>query len=163
MVHKATYDVKHGKGIKLLTPKHMLQRLPIFLAQVKAGNTSKKLLNEIRQIIYSYIREKEITKKSYNNTMNSIRYNTKMDTIFMNFKNSKTSDPRRLLLHLTDKISLERKDKYVTLSNFSINYAWQNITKSHKNNKFKISVPTWIEEFKLSDGSYSVSDIQDYF
>ena len=142
MVHKATYDVKHGKGIKMLTPKQMLQRLPIFLAQVKAGNTSKKLLNEIRQIIYSYIQDKGITKQSYSNTMNSIRYNTKIDTIFTNFKNSKTSNPRRLLLHLTDKINLERSDKYVALSNFSICYAWQNIKKSHKNNKFKISVPT---------------------
>ena len=53
MVHEAAYDVKHGKGLKLLTPKLMLQRLPIALAQVKAGNTSENLLSEIRQIIYS--------------------------------------------------------------------------------------------------------------
>ena len=51
----------------------MLQRLPIALAQVKAGNTSKKLLNEIRQIIYSLYQAKEITKKVYNNIMNSIK------------------------------------------------------------------------------------------
>ena len=51
----------------------MLQRLPIALAQVKAGNTSKSLLNEIRQIIYSLYREKEITKKVYHNIMNSIK------------------------------------------------------------------------------------------
>ena len=51
----------------------MLQRLPIALAQVKAGNTSENLLNEIRQIIYSLYRTKEITKKVYNNIMNSIK------------------------------------------------------------------------------------------
>ena len=58
-----------GKGIKILTPKQMLQRLPITLAQVKAANTSENLLNEIRQIIYSLYREKEVTKKVCNNIM----------------------------------------------------------------------------------------------
>ena len=53
-----------GKGIKILTPKQMLQRLPIALAQVKSCNASENLLNEIRQIIYSLYREKEVTKKS---------------------------------------------------------------------------------------------------
>ena len=52
-----------SKRIKILTPKQMLQRLPITLAQVKAGNTSENLLNEIRQIIYSLYQEKEVTKK----------------------------------------------------------------------------------------------------
>ena len=51
----------------------MLHRLPIALAQVKAGNTSENLLNEIKQIIYSLYRAKEITKKVYNNIMNSIK------------------------------------------------------------------------------------------
>ena len=51
----------------------MLQRLPVDIAQVKASNTSEKLLNEVRQIIYSLYREKEITKKGYNNIMNSIK------------------------------------------------------------------------------------------
>ena len=51
----------------------MLQRLPIALAQVKAGNTSETLLNEIRQIRYSLYRENEVTKKVYNNIMNSIK------------------------------------------------------------------------------------------
>ena len=62
-----------SKGIKILTPKQMLQRLPISLAQVKAGNTSEKLLNKIRQITYCFHREKEVTKKVYNNIMNSIK------------------------------------------------------------------------------------------
>ena len=70
---KAKYISIHIEGIKISTPKQMLQRLPIALAQVKAGNTSKNLLNEIRQIIYSLYRAKEITKKLYNNIMNSIK------------------------------------------------------------------------------------------
>ena len=60
-------------NLKILTPKQMVQRLPIALAQVKATNTSKKVLNEIRQIIYSLYRAKEITRKVYNNIVNSIR------------------------------------------------------------------------------------------
>ena len=57
----------------MLSPKQTLQRLPIALAQEKAGNTSENLLNEIRQIAYSLYREKELTKKGYNNIMNSIK------------------------------------------------------------------------------------------
>ena len=57
----------HGTGLKILTPKEMLQRLPIALAQVKAGNNSESLLNKIRQIVYSLYQSKEITKKVYNN------------------------------------------------------------------------------------------------
>ena len=81
----------------------------------------------------------------------------------MNSKNSKTFDLHRLLLNLTDKIDLRRKDKYITLSNLSIYYTWKNIGKSYKNNEFKISAPTWDEECELPNGSYSTSDIQDYF
>ena len=81
----------------------------------------------------------------------------------MNSENSKTSDSHRLLLNLTDKIDLRRNDKYIALSNLSICYTWKNIKKSYRNNKFKISVPTLNEEFELPDGSYSISDIQDYF
>ena len=81
----------------------------------------------------------------------------------MNSKNSKTFDSHILLLSLTDKIDLWRKDKYIALSNRSIYYTWENIKKSYKNNKFKISAPTWNEELELPDGSYSVLDIQDYF
>ena len=64
----------------------------------------------------------------------------------MNSRNSKTSDPDRLLLNLTDKINFRRKDEYIALSNLSIYYTW-------KNNKFKISALTWNEEFELPDGS----------
>ena len=86
-----------------------------------------------------------------------------MNTIFKNSKNSKTSDLQRLLPDLTYKINLERSDQYIALSNLSIYYTWRNIKKSYKNNKFKIITPTWNDEFESPDGSYSASDIQDYF
>ena len=64
---------QYGKGLKILAPNQILKRLPIALAQVKAGNNSESLLNEIRQIVYSLHRSKEITKKVYNNIINSIK------------------------------------------------------------------------------------------
>ena len=85
--------------------------------------------------------------------------NTKMSTMFMNSENSKTSDPHRLLLNLTDKIELRRKDIYTASSTVSISYTWKNIKESYKNNKFNISAPTWNDEFELPDESYSISDI----
>ena len=85
-----------------------------------------------------------------------------MDTIFMNYESSKTSDPHRLLVNLSDKINLKRSDKYIALSNLSIYYTWKNIKNSYNNNKFKVSAPAQNEELELRDGSYSVSDIQDY-
>ena len=81
----------------------------------------------------------------------------------MNSKNSGTSDPHRLLLNLTDKINLKRSNKYVALSTLAFTTHRKNIKMSYKNNKFKISAPTWNEEFGLPDGSYSVSDIPNYF
>ena len=86
-----------------------------------------------------------------------------MNAIFMNLENSKTSEYHVLVLKLTDKLDLRRGQKTVALSNLSICYTWKNIKSSYNNNKFKISAPTWIEEFELPDGSYSISDIQDYF
>ena len=86
-----------------------------------------------------------------------------MDTIFMNSENSKTLEHNVLVLKLTDKLDLRRGQKTVALSNLSIYYTWKNVKSSYNNNKFKISAPTWSEEFKLPDGSYSVSDIQDCF
>ena len=69
---KAAKEPTTGTGLKILTPKHLLQRLPIALAQVKPGNNSG-LLNEIRQIVYSLYQSKEITKKVYNNIIKSIK------------------------------------------------------------------------------------------
>ena len=72
------YDSKQeGSGLKILPPKQMLQRLSIALAQIKAGNNSESLLNEIRQIVYFLYQSKEITKKVYNKMIKSITYNTK--------------------------------------------------------------------------------------
>ena len=76
MLSNANYDAKQnetkGTGLKILTPKQMLQRLPIALAHVIAGNNSESLLNEIRQMVYSLYQSKQITKKVYNNTIKSI-------------------------------------------------------------------------------------------
>ena len=86
-----------------------------------------------------------------------------MDTIFMNSENSRTSKYHVLVLKLTDKLDLRRGQKSVALSNLNIYYTWKNVKSSYNNDKFKISAPTWSEEFKLPDGSYSISDTQDYF
>ena len=81
----------------------------------------------------------------------------------MNSKNSQTSKPHVLILKFTGKLDLRKGQNRIALSNLSIYYTWENIKSSYNNNKFKISAPTWNDEFELPDGSYSVSDIQDYF
>ena len=86
-----------------------------------------------------------------------------MDTIFMNSKSSKTSKQHVLTIKLTSKLDLKIGEKVIALSNLSIYYTWRNIKSSYNNNKFKISAPTWNDKFEMPDGSYSVSDIQDYF
>ena len=86
-----------------------------------------------------------------------------MDTIFMDSENSRTSEYHVLVLKLTNKLDLRRGQKTVALSNPSIYYTWKNVKSSYNNNEFKISSPTWNEEFELPDRSYSVPDIQDYF
>ena len=73
MILEAKRQEQKGTGLKILTPNQMLKRSPIALAQVKAGNNSESLLNEIRQIVYSLYQSKEITKKVYNNIINSIK------------------------------------------------------------------------------------------
>ena len=86
-----------------------------------------------------------------------------MDTLFMNSENKEYPEPHVLILKLTDKLDLRRGEKNVALSKLSIYYTWKNIKSLYNNNKFKISAPTWNDKFELPDGSYSVSDIQDYF
>ena len=81
----------------------------------------------------------------------------------MNTKNSKTSEPHRFKLDLTDKLNLKNLNENMALANLSIYYTWKNIKSEYKNNKFKISAPTWNDTFDFLDGSYSVSHIQDYF
>ena len=72
-ISRSKHDETKGRELKILTPKQMLQRLPIALVQVKAGNNSESLLNEIRQIVYSLYQSKQITKKVYNNIIKSIQ------------------------------------------------------------------------------------------
>ena len=73
MMSEARYKATKGTGLKILTPKQMLQRLPIALAQVKAGNNSESLSNEIRQNVYSLYQSKQIAKKVYNKIIKSIQ------------------------------------------------------------------------------------------
>ena len=86
-----------------------------------------------------------------------------MDTIFMNSENSRTSKRHILILKLTDKLDLRIGEKVTALSNLSIYHTWKNKKRSYNNNKFKTSAPTWNHKSELPNGSYSISDIQDYF
>ena len=88
-----------------------------------------------------------------------------MEKIFTNTENSKTNEPHRFRLTLADKLNLKDPNKNMALANLSIYYAWKKkkIKSAYKNNKFKISAPTWNDEFNLPHWSYSISDIQDYF
>ena len=83
-----------------------------------------------------------------------------MNTVFINSENSRTSKSHVLILKLTNKLDLRFGEKVIALSNLSIYYTWKNIKSTYNN---KISTPTWDDEFELLDGSYSISDIQDYF
>ena len=89
--------------------------------------------------------------------------NIKMNAIFMNSEDSKTSKLHVLIIKPTNKLDLRIGEKIIASSNLSIYYTWKNIKSSYNNNKFKISAPTWNDKFELPDGSYSVTDIQDYF
>ena len=87
-----------------------------------------------------------------------------METIFMNTENSKTNKSNKFIYQFTDKLNLKTpNNKNIGLVNLSIYYTWKNIKSEYNNNKFKISAPTWNDTFDLPDGSYSISDIQDYF
>ena len=85
-----------------------------------------------------------------------------METIFMNTENSKTNERHKFILSLSQKLNLRISNKHVALQNLSIYYTRKNIRKQYKNDKLKIIAPTWNDEFELLDGSYSVSDIQDF-
>ena len=86
-----------------------------------------------------------------------------METIFMNTENSKTNELHRFRLSLVNKLNLKNPNKNIALGNLSTYYTWKNIKSAYKNNKCKISAPTWNDTFDLSDGSYSIADFQDYF
>ena len=81
----------------------------------------------------------------------------------MNTENSKTNEPHRFKLDLTEKLNLKNPNKNMALANLSIYYTWKNIKTEYSNNKFKISALTWNETFDLPNGSYSIDDTQDYF
>ena len=65
-------DEQEGQGLKILSPKQMITRFPNLLAQLKVGNNSEKLKNEIRKIVYSLYRSKNMSKNIYNNLINTI-------------------------------------------------------------------------------------------
>ena len=81
----------------------------------------------------------------------------------MNTENSKTSEPHKFKLDLTDKRNLKNPNKNMALANLSIYYTQKHIKSEYNNNKFKISALTWNDTFDLPDLSYSIDDIQDYF
>ena len=87
----------------------------------------------------------------------------KMDAIFMNSEKSKASEPHILIPKITDKLDWRRSEKIISLLNLSIYNTWKNIKNSYNHNKFKISAPTWNDNFELLDGSYSVSNILNIF
>ena len=87
----------------------------------------------------------------------------KMETFFMNTKNSKTSEPHRFKYNLIDKLTLKNPNKNMASANLSIYYTWKSSKSIYNNNKFKISAPTWNDTFDLPDGSYNIPAIQNYF
>ena len=85
-----------------------------------------------------------------------------METFFMNTKNNKTNESYRFKYDLINKLDLKNPNKNMALGNLSIYYIWKNVKSTYNNSKFKISAPTWNETFHLPDGSYNISEIQDY-
>ena len=81
----------------------------------------------------------------------------------MNTENSKTNEPHKFRLSLSDKLNLKNPNKNIALGNLSIYCIWKNIKSAYNNNKFKISTPTWTDTFDWPDGSYFIQNIQDYF
>ena len=82
----------------------------------------------------------------------------------MNTENSKTNESNKFIYQFTDKLNLKTpNNKNIRLVNLNIYYTWKNIKFAYNNYKFKISAPTWNDTFDLPDGSYLISDIQDYF
>ena len=85
------------------------------------------------------------------------------EKLLINTFNSKINQSNKFIYQFTDKLNLKNPNKNMPLANLSIYYTWENIKSEYNNKKFKIPAPTWNDEFNLPDGSYSVSDIQDYF
>ena len=126
------------------------------LVQLKAGNNSEKLKNEIRKLLYSLHRSKKLTRTIYNKLINTIKKQKHSE-------NSKTNEPHRFRLTLADKLNLKDPNENMILAHLSTYYTWKTIKSAYNNSKFKISAPIWNDEFNFTDGSYSISDIQGYF
>ena len=135
----------------------MVSRLSTFLAQLKARKSSEKLKNEIRQLLYIFYRSKNLQNISI------IIWSTPFKNGNNFYEHWKQIEPNRFKLDLTNKLNLKNLNKKMALANLSISYPWKNITSEYNNNKFKTFAPTWNDIFDLPDGSYSISDIQDYF
>ena len=86
-----------------------------------------------------------------------------METIFLSTGNSKTNEPHRFRLTVADKINFKDPNKNMALANLTVYYTWKNIKCAYKNNKFKISAPSWNDKFDFPDASYTISAIQGYF
>ena len=87
-----------------------------------------------------------------------------MEKIFTNTEDKKSNESNEFIYLFTDKFNLKNpNNKNIGLVNLSIYYTWRNIKSAYNNNKFKIAAPTWNDKFDLPDGSYYISDIQDYF
>ena len=102
----------------------------------------------------------EFIKRS-NESLAENKIKNEIEKIFMNTENSKTKEPHKCVLNLSQRLDLRSSNKHLVLQNLSIYYTWKNIRKQYKNNKLKIIAPTWTDEFELPNGFYSVSDIQD--
>ena len=86
-----------------------------------------------------------------------------METVFMNTLNCKTNESNRFMYQFTDKLNLKNLNKNMALANLSIYYTWKNIKSEYSNSNFKISAPTWNDEFILPNGSYNIEQVQNYF
>ena len=149
---------KEEKGLKILSKQQMVSRLPVLLAQMQAGNNSKSLKNETRQLVYALYRSTVLKTRLRRNVYDIY----KMEIFFMNTKNSKTNESHRFKYDLIDKLDLKNPNENMALANLSIYYTWKNVKLIYNNNKFKISALTWNETFDLPDGSYNIHAIQNY-
>ena len=123
MILKFNKQNQQGQDLRILTPKQMLGRLPITLAQLKTGNNSEKLKHEIRQLLYFLYRSNNLTTQVYNNLINYIWityliaaiidtiYIIIMETIFMNTENRKTNESHWFKLDLADELNLKNPKK----------------------------------------------------
>ena len=144
---------QEGKGLKILTPDQTLSGLPISLAQLKVGNDSEKLKNEVIQLLYSLYRSKKLSKRIYNNLINTI---WKRKQSLWTLKIVRQMTLTNFFYEFSDRINLKEPNQNIELANLSIYYMWKNIKSAYKNNGFKISTPTWNDEFDLPEGSYSI-------